>query len=73
MGTPKCGATNGWKPVAREGERIHQGRTKEIGVCLKKIFFLMFISFWERVRKRECEWGGAEREGNTEAEAGFRL
>ena len=31
--------------------------------------FLMFIYFWEK----ECELGGAEREGETESEAGSRL
>ena len=29
----------------------------------------MFIRFWEEER----EWGGAEREGDTESEAGCRL
>ena len=40
-------------------------------------FFKMLICFCEREREREretgCEWGGAEREEDTESEAGSRL
>ena len=35
------------------------------------IFILMFIL--ERERERENEWGRADREGDTESEAGSRL
>ena len=37
-----------------------------------KIFFLMFYLFL-RQRETEHEWGGSEREGDTESEAGSRL
>ena len=37
-------------------------------------FFLTFIYFWEREReKQSASRGGAEREGDTESEAGSRL
>ena len=34
------------------------------------LIFLMFIYFWER---QSTSWGGTEREGDTESEAGSRL
>ena len=36
------------------------------------LFFLMFIYFWDRERQ-SMSGGGAEREGDTESEAGSRL
>ena len=36
------------------------------------IFFLTFIYFWDRERQ-SMNGGGAEREGDTESEAGSRL
>ena len=39
-------------------------------------FFFLILIFWERERERERQsmsWGGAEREGHTESEAGSRL
>ena len=41
-------------------------------IYLKKIFFLTFIYFWDRERQ-SMNGGGAEREGDTESEAGSRL
>ena len=35
-------------------------------------FFLMFIYFWGKERQ-SVSWGGAEREGDTDSEAGTRL
>ena len=40
-------------------------------IYLKK-FFLTFIYFGDRERQ-SMNWGGAEREGDTESEAGSRL
>ena len=41
--------------------------------CSEFVCFLMFIYLeGEREREREREWGGAEREGDTESEAGSR-
>ena len=42
-----------------------------MGLLGVQLFFiyLMFIA----ERKTECEWGGAEREGDKEFEAGSRL
>ena len=37
-----------------------------------KFFFLMFVYFWDRERQ-SMNGGGAEREGDTESEAGSRL
>ena len=37
-----------------------------------KFFFLTFIYFWDRERQ-SMNGGGAEREGDTESEAGSRL
>ena len=36
-----------------------------------KIFFLIYLFL--REMETECEWVGAEREGDTESEAGSRL
>ena len=39
------------------------------------IFFLIFLTFtyfWDRERQ-SMNWGGAEREGDTESEVGSRL
>ena len=37
-----------------------------------KFFFSTFIYFWDRERQ-SMNWGGAEREGDTESETGSRL
>ena len=40
---------------------------------LLTFFFLTLISYCEKERESEHEWGGVEREGDTESEAGSRL
>ena len=42
------------------------------GYIFKKIFFNVFIYFWDRERQ-SMKGGGSEREGDTESEAGSRL
>ena len=42
-------------------------------VLFKKHFFFTVYFLRERERETECEQKGAEREGNTESEAGSRL
>ena len=48
------------------------GKCLAIISSLKKIFFNVFIYFWNRERQ-SMNRGGAEREGDTESEAGSRL
>ena len=45
-----------------------------LSVFKKKFFFNVFYLFLgQRETDTECEWVGAEREGDTESEAGSRL
>ena len=41
-------------------------------LTMRNTFFLMFIYFWDRERQ-SMSGGGAEREGDTESEAGSRV
>ena len=34
---------------------------------------MFYLFLRERKRERECKWGGAKREGDTESETGSRL
>ena len=42
-------------------------------VSLHFLFFFLNVYLFLRETETECEWVGAEREGDTESEAGFRL
>ena len=67
--------TTGWqeswkRPVSLK-TREEYIVTGDGGVQKTSFFFFKHLYIFER--ETECEWGGAEREGDTESEAGSRL